>query len=153
MGWSYPCDVWSIGCILIEFFTGEALFQTHENLEHLAMMERVFGSMPRPYAREAARRKGEFFVSGATKDGAPRINFPTKQTPRNSAKFVKDMRPLKDIIDPSSDDKFRFLQLLRRLLAWDPNDRCTVQEALRDDFFKCVDARAPSRFSVCGLAS
>jgi dual-specificity kinase len=28
--WSYPCDIWSIGCILIEFFTGIAVFQTHE---------------------------------------------------------------------------------------------------------------------------
>ncbi|KAI3828119.1 hypothetical protein L1987_02216 [Smallanthus sonchifolius] len=25
---------------------GEALFQTHENLEHLAMIERVLGSLP-----------------------------------------------------------------------------------------------------------
>jgi dual-specificity kinase len=25
---------------------GEALFQTHENLEHLAMMERVLGPFP-----------------------------------------------------------------------------------------------------------
>ena len=32
MGWSYPCDVWSVGCILIELLTGDALFQTHENL-------------------------------------------------------------------------------------------------------------------------
>lgn len=30
-----------------EFFgQGEALFQTHENLEHLAMMERVLGPLP-----------------------------------------------------------------------------------------------------------
>jgi dual-specificity kinase len=25
----------------VEFFTGDALFQTHDNLEHLAMMESV----------------------------------------------------------------------------------------------------------------
>ena len=43
MGWSFPCDIWSIGCILVEFFTGDALFQTHDNLEHLAMMECVIG--------------------------------------------------------------------------------------------------------------
>lgn len=43
LGWSYPCDIWSIGCILVEFFTGDALFQTHDNLEHLAMMEVVCG--------------------------------------------------------------------------------------------------------------
>jgi dual-specificity kinase len=44
LGWSYPCDIWSIGCILVEFFTGDALFQTHDNLEHLAMMEAVCGT-------------------------------------------------------------------------------------------------------------
>lgn len=43
LGWSFPCDIWSIGCILVEFFTGDALFQTHDNLEHLAMMENVCG--------------------------------------------------------------------------------------------------------------
>lgn len=43
LGWSFPCDIWSIGCILVEFFTGDALFQTHDNLEHLAMMEAVVG--------------------------------------------------------------------------------------------------------------
>merc|ERR1712000_326862 len=43
LGWSYPCDIWSIGCILVEFYTGDALFQTHDNLEHLAMMEAVVG--------------------------------------------------------------------------------------------------------------
>src|SRR5213080_3856110 len=44
LGWSFPCDIWSIGCILVEFFTGDALFQTHDNLEHLAMMEAVVGT-------------------------------------------------------------------------------------------------------------
>jgi dual-specificity kinase len=38
--------MFSIGCILVEFFTGDALFQTHDNLEHLAMMEIVMGKMP-----------------------------------------------------------------------------------------------------------
>lgn len=41
LGWSFPCDIWSIGCIIVEFFTGDALFQTHDNLEHLAMMDAV----------------------------------------------------------------------------------------------------------------
>ena len=46
MGWSFPCDLWSVGCILLELFTGEATFQTHENMEHLAMMEKIFGKIP-----------------------------------------------------------------------------------------------------------
>lgn len=108
LGWTYPCDLWSIGCILVElcsvrcgsanklcselavgfkrifgrfmssysvhvcliviwadncsvrwlvlpFFSrqGDALFQTHENLEHLAMMERVLGPIPHQMIRTA----------------------------------------------------------------------------------------------------
>lgn len=34
-------------------FQGEALFQTHENLEHLAMMERVLGPFPQHMLRRA----------------------------------------------------------------------------------------------------
>lgn len=25
LGWSYPCDIWSIGCILVELASGETL--------------------------------------------------------------------------------------------------------------------------------
>lgn len=59
LGWSYPCDIWSIGCILVEFFTGDALFQTHDNLEHLAMMEAVFDRrIDTPLAQRASRSSG-----------------------------------------------------------------------------------------------
>ncbi|KAJ9119026.1 hypothetical protein QFC22_003515 [Naganishia vaughanmartiniae] len=53
LGWSFPCDLFSVGCILVEFYTGDALFQTHDNLEHLAMMEVVMGKMPLPIANRA----------------------------------------------------------------------------------------------------
>ena len=52
LGWSYPCDMWSVGCILIEMYTGDALFQTHENLEHLAMMEAILGPLPKSMIAE-----------------------------------------------------------------------------------------------------
>ena len=25
LGWSFPCDIWSVGCILVELATGQAL--------------------------------------------------------------------------------------------------------------------------------
>lgn len=46
LGWAQPCDVWSIGCIMFELYMGITLFQTHDNREHLAMMERILGSIP-----------------------------------------------------------------------------------------------------------
>jgi dual-specificity kinase len=45
--------MFSVGCILVEFFTGDALFQTHDNLEHLAMMDVVMGKMPVGIVRKA----------------------------------------------------------------------------------------------------
>jgi len=27
LGWSYPCDVWSVGCIIFELYTGHTMFQ------------------------------------------------------------------------------------------------------------------------------
>lgn len=51
LGWSQPCDVWSIGCIMFELYLGITLFQTHDNREHLAMMERILGTLPGRMAR------------------------------------------------------------------------------------------------------
>lgn len=51
LGWSQPCDVWSIGCIMFELYLGMTLFQTHDNREHLAMMERILGTIPQRMAR------------------------------------------------------------------------------------------------------
>lgn len=47
LGWSQPCDVWSIGCILIEYYLGFTVFPTHDSREHLAMMERILGPLPK----------------------------------------------------------------------------------------------------------
>ncbi|MBW0494834.1 hypothetical protein O181_034549 [Austropuccinia psidii MF-1] len=129
MPWSFPCDVWSIGCILVEFFTGEALFQTHENLEHLAMMEAVFGPMPEPFARKAARNRTEWFSKSY------RLDYPQSNTSRQSRKFVRAMRHLEDIIPQTSIVNARFKDLLSKLLEWEPHKRITVRDALKHSYF------------------
>lgn len=88
LGWSYPCDAYSLGCILVEFYTGMALFQTHDNLEHLAMMEMVMGKMPENVAREAVNHKPEFFKEG------PKLNWPSPKTTKQSRKDVRATRSL-----------------------------------------------------------
>lgn len=128
LGWSYPCDVWSIGCILVELYTGEALFQTHENLEHLAMMECVFGKLPATMARQAQPIRPEWLRG-------TRLDWPQATTTRQSKKFVKGIKKLEDIIRRETIFQTRFESLLVKLLAWDPAKRMTVKEALRHSFF------------------
>jgi len=30
IGWSQPCDIWSIGCMMFELYTGYTLFQVRQ---------------------------------------------------------------------------------------------------------------------------
>lgn len=55
MGWDTTSDLWSLGCILVELYTGELLFPTHKDYEHLGMLEKLLGRMPGHMGRHAAR--------------------------------------------------------------------------------------------------
>ncbi|KAK2020992.1 kinase-like protein [Colletotrichum zoysiae] len=138
LGWSFPCDIWSIGCILVEFFTGDALFQTHDNLEHLAMMEMVVGQRIDTSLVQAVNKM-------ATRSGGNpaskyfkrlKLDYPTPETTRASKRFVKAMRRLEDII-PSNTTYFKnFLDLLRKIFVYDPQHRITAKQALQHPWFK-----------------
>ncbi|MED6193681.1 Serine/threonine-protein kinase afc2, variant 2 [Stylosanthes scabra] len=129
LGWSYPCDIWSVGCILVELCTGEALFQTHENLEHLAMMERVLGPLPQHMLKRADRHAEKYVRRG-------RLDWPEGATSRESIKAVMKLPRLQNLImqhvDHSAGD---LIHLLQGLLRYDPSERLTAREALRHSFF------------------
>jgi dual-specificity kinase len=114
---------------LVEFYTGVALYQTHDNLEHLAMMEMVMGKMPDRFARLGARAKPEFFREGA------RLDWPKPKASRQSKKDVRATRPLQDVIPPTDQINKQFVDLVRRLLAFDPAQRITVRDALHHPYF------------------
>uniref|UniRef100_A0A2P2LFD0 dual-specificity kinase n=2 Tax=Rhizophora mucronata TaxID=61149 RepID=A0A2P2LFD0_RHIMU len=130
IGWNYPCDLWSIGCILVELCSGEALFQTHENLEHLAMMERVLGPLPQHMVVRADRRAEKYFRRGT------RLDWPEGATSRESMKAVWKLPRLPNLImqhvDHSAGD---LIDLVQGLLRYDPAERLKAREALRHPFF------------------
>ncbi|KAF6137207.1 hypothetical protein GIB67_030971 [Kingdonia uniflora] len=128
-GWSYPCDIWSVGCILVELCTGEALFQTHENLEHLAMMERVLGPLP-PHMLKRVDRHAEKYVKRG------KLYWPEGAVTRESIRSVTKLPRLQNLIMEHVDNSGgEFINLLQSLLKYDPCDRLTAREALRHPFF------------------
>ncbi|GIL79629.1 hypothetical protein Vretimale_12329 [Volvox reticuliferus] len=146
LGWSYPCDMWSIGCILIELITGEALFQTHENLEHLAMMEAVLGPVPATMSCKCARTPaGKYF------NGGGRLNWPDGAS-RKSIKAVKRLSGLHQLILAQGDTSARpyateLVDLIGSMLRYEPADRLTAHQALAHPFFAtpCVAPQSASR--------
>jgi len=129
LGWSYPCDIWSVGCILIEFFTGSALFQTHDNLEHLAMMDKVLGPIPNNFRVKNDFTKEIFLTNGD-------LNYPNENTTADSKKYVKSIKSLNKIIPPTNKFNELFLDLVKKLLIYDPIQRITAHEAKQHAFFK-----------------
>ncbi|KAL4752434.1 hypothetical protein BDW72DRAFT_67845 [Aspergillus terricola var. indicus] len=138
LGWSFPCDIWSIGCILVEFFTGDALFQTHDNLEHLAMMEAVIGERIDPKLVRQVMQGGrngnqnqaaKYFVRN-------RLDYPNEETTRASKKYVQAMRRLTSFMPTNTKFYRLFLDLLQRIFVYDPKQRITAKDALKHPWFK-----------------
>ncbi|KAI0128755.1 kinase-like domain-containing protein [Xylariales sp. AK1849] len=141
LGWSFPCDIWSIGCILVEFFTGDALFQTHDNLEHLAMMENVCDSridtqLIQQVSKMATRNGGSGGNPASKYFKRFRLDYPTADTTRASRRFVKNMKRLSDIIPASTNFLKQFLDLLEKIFVYDPSKRITARQALDHPWFR-----------------
>lgn len=123
--WSFPSDIWSLGCILAELYTGNLLFATHDNYEHLALIERAIGTFPR-YMLDASVSP----ISKKVFDSCGR--FRGKSLSPSSQTHVEQMLPINNLVV----DEPEFLQLLKQLLVIDPHRRATASEALTLSFPK-----------------
>lgn len=123
LGWSQPCDVWSIGCILFELYLGITLFQTHDNREHLAMMERILGQIP---YRMARKTKTKYFYHG-------KLDWDEKSS---AGRYVRDhCKPLFLCQLSDSEDHCELFSLIKKMLEYEPSSRITLGEALHHPFF------------------
>uniref|UniRef100_A0A6U8KXS1 Protein kinase domain-containing protein n=1 Tax=Eutreptiella gymnastica TaxID=73025 RepID=A0A6U8KXS1_9EUGL len=122
-GWMYAADMWSIGCILIELYTGEVLFDTHENREHLALMEKILGPFPDWFSRRVSDSARKYFRS----DGL--LRWPEMASSEKSISKVERCQSL-EALCPDTD----FIDLLKRLLDYDKKRRMTAREALEHPF-------------------
>ncbi|TGZ79225.1 kinase-like protein [Ascodesmis nigricans] len=138
LGWSFPCDIWSIGCILVEFFTGDALFQTHDNLEHLAMMQAVCGAkFTTALVKQIAQRNNNASTSNAAKYfKQARLNYPNAETSRTSKRYVNAMKKIEDIIPATTMFNKQFIDLLKKIFVYDPHKRITAKDALKHPWFR-----------------
>ncbi|RLN47363.1 hypothetical protein BBJ28_00015487 [Nothophytophthora sp. Chile5] len=137
LGWSYPSDIWSAGCIIAELYLGELLFATHENMEHLALIERCIGPLPSGMVAEAPKHSSKFFRRG-------RLDWPASASSDESVDHVRSMRTLAQLIS-AEDAQSGLLDLLQLMLVLDPQNRVTAKEALNNPFFDGFSYRSIAR--------
>lgn len=134
-GWSYPSDLWSAGCIIAEVYAGELLFATHDNAEHLALMERAVGPFPKELL-DRSRSTSSSSSSSLVKEcfdsrGWHRIRG---VLPSRSIEHVRKMVTVEQMV-LEHDRPTGLGRLLRSLLTIDPKQRVTAREALMSPFF------------------
>ena len=125
MSYGMPIDMWSLGCILAELFTGYPIFPGENEQEQLACIMEVFGP-PEKHLIEKSSRKKLFFDSL----GKPRLSVSSKGRRRRPSS--------KDLRQALKCDDEAFLDFITRCLRWDPARRMDPHEALRHEFISGI---------------
>jgi dual specificity tyrosine-phosphorylation-regulated kinase 2/3/4 len=121
MTYGMPIDMWSLGCILAELYTGVPIFPGENEQEQLACIMEVFGP-PEKHLIEKSTRKKLFFDSM----GKPRLTVSSKGRRRRPSS-----KTLQQVL--KCDDE-AFLDFIARCLRWDPDRRMKPEEAIRHEF-------------------
>jgi len=138
--------------MLAEIYSGELLFQTHSDGEHLALMEKIMGEkLPKYMVREGLQP----FINPSRDARLPEapldkifdletneIKWPDIAKSRESERHVRKSVPMKELVkDPL------LCSLMSECLVFDPNKRLTCKEAFEHPFFREISRNAyPMRF-------
>ena len=144
--YSYPIDMWSLGCVIVEMFVGAPIFPGQTDIHLLDVIVSVLGEFP---AKVVARsgRKAELFNADGTFKGQERICQEKGQEPVNFAKYFRYNR-IEEIIllydfeigntdeerQRERDKRVLLVDLVLKMLALDQDERITPEAALEHPF-------------------
>jgi len=133
LGWDERSDLWSIGSILMELYAGDQLFETHEELEHLALIQRIIGEIPESMLTRAAPGIRERYLVQDGRSGRWRLPWPERASSSSSERHVASQLPLPEQVPQHHSE---FVDFVGRLLRLDPTRRPSAGRALQHPFFQ-----------------
>eukprot|EP00043_Microstomoeca_roanoka_P017151 m.178069 g.178069 ORF g.178069 m.178069 type:complete len:1040 (-) comp16584_c0_seq2:125-3244(-) len=139
-----PIDMWSLGCLAMELFLGQPLFQGRSGLEMITGITSLLGPLPADMI-EMASSQELISIEDGTKKLKQASEAETKYLPSRRFRISK----LMDFVGghtvcPTCQPDFRcslekrrtFLHFVSKLFALNPSDRITAGQALRHPFLQ-----------------
>eukprot|EP01116_Phalansterium_solitarium_P020880 TRINITY_DN631_c0_g1_i3.p1 TRINITY_DN631_c0_g1~~TRINITY_DN631_c0_g1_i3.p1 ORF type:complete len:322 (+),score=127.93 TRINITY_DN631_c0_g1_i3:157-1122(+) len=111
-GWyTYKMDMWGVGCVMFEVISLFPLFPGANELDQIQKIHNIIGTPPADILEKMRKRSSHM-----------NFNFPPKQG-SGIDKLLPDVNP--DAID-----------LIKKMLAYNPDERYSARQALKHPYFK-----------------
>ncbi|KAF9792325.1 hypothetical protein BJ322DRAFT_998545, partial [Thelephora terrestris] len=123
LGMSYhmAIDMWSLGCIMAELYTGFPIFPGENEQEQLSCIMEILGVPEKEFINRSSRKRLFFDSTGAPR---PVVNSKGRRRRPGTKSLAQVLR---------TDDHL-FVDFIAKCLVWDPERRMKPQAALRHDF-------------------
>ncbi|XP_078382556.1 LOW QUALITY PROTEIN: dual specificity tyrosine-phosphorylation-regulated kinase 4-like [Oculina patagonica] len=117
-------DMWSLGCILAELYTGYPLFPGENEVEQLACIMEILGKPP------------SSVLDGNVPASRKRLFFDSKGNPRSMTNSKGRKRQVngKELNAALKTNDALFVDFINRCLDWDPATRLTPDEAIQHEW-------------------
>ncbi|KAG9003050.1 hypothetical protein FRB94_003413 [Tulasnella sp. JGI-2019a] len=121
MNYHMAIDMWSLGCILAELYTGFPIFPGENEQEQLSCIMEVLGVPDKELINRSSRKKLFFDSTGTPR---PVVNSKGRRRRAGSKTLAQVLR---------CDDEL-FIDFIAKCLTWDPDRRLKPQPATRHPF-------------------
>ncbi|EKM55784.1 uncharacterized protein PHACADRAFT_94626 [Phanerochaete carnosa HHB-10118-sp] len=121
MNYHMAIDMWSLGCIMAELYTGFPIFPGENEQEQLSCIMEVLGVPDKDFINRSSRKRLFFDQTGAPR---PVVNSKGRRRRPGSKTLQQVLR---------CDDEL-FVDFISKCLVWDPERRLKPHAALRHPF-------------------
>lgn len=138
MNYHMAIDMWSLGCILAELYTGFPIFPGENEQEQLSCIMEVLGVPDKEFVNKSSRKRLFFEPNGA----------PRQVTNSKGRKRRPGTKTLSQVLRSNDEE---FVDFIAKCLCWDPERRLKPQNALKHPFI--VQGRQQMRPSISSSTS